>query len=131
MFHFFLFYIIFGVTQQFWRLLQNFFSHVEIYIKLLSNTILMISSRDTFIYRQVHFLITKLCMKKISKTLPQIFKGASNSSNIGCDRNISLDFRHSPLISFSESCTFFPGREPRTKIKVLDIKFNLRMVLNS
>ena len=70
---------------------------------------------------QVHFLITKLYIQNWGNFLPQIFKGASNSSSIGCDRNISLDFRHSPLISFSESCTFFPGREPRTTIEVLII----------
>ena len=86
--------------------------------ELHSNTIVMISSRDTLIYRQVDFLIRKPSMKHDETILPQIFKGASNSSNMGCDRNISLDFRHSPLISFSESCTFFPGREPRTKIKI-------------
>ena len=67
-------------------------------------------------------------MKHDETILPQIFKGASNSSNMGCDKNISLDFRHSPLISFSESCTFFPGREPRTAIEVLIIRFNLRII---
>lgn len=33
---------------------------------------------------------------------------------MGWLRNISRDFRHSPRISFSVSCTFFPGREPCT-----------------
>ena len=45
---------------------------------------------------------------------PQIFKGASNSNKIGWLRKISLDFKQRPLISFSVSCTFLPGRDPRT-----------------
>lgn len=48
------------------------------------------------------------------RLLPQIFNGASNSSRMGCERNISRDFMHRPLISFSVSCTFLPGFEPRT-----------------
>ena len=47
--------------------------------------------------------------------LPHILSGASSSSNIGCDKNISRDFKHNPRISDSVSCTFFPGLEPRTK----------------
>lgn len=35
--------------------------------------------------------------------VPQIFKGASNSSRIGCERNISRDFKQSPRISPSVS----------------------------
>ena len=76
---------------------------------------------------QVHFLIKKIYIQNWGNFLPQIFKGASNSSSIGCDRNISLDFRHSPLISFSESCTFFPGREPRTKIRILRVRICSRI----
>ena len=52
------------------------------------------------------------------ENLPQIFKGASSSSRIGWLRNSSLDFKHSPRISFSVSCTFFPGRDPRTEIEI-------------
>ncbi len=47
--------------------------------------------------------------------LPQILSGASNSRSIGCERKISLDLRHRPRISFSVSCTFLPGRDPRTR----------------
>ena len=46
--------------------------------------------------------------------LPQIFKGASSSKRIGCCRNISRDFRQSPLTSFSVIWTVFPGRLPLT-----------------
>lgn len=52
-----------------------------------------------------------------SKYSPQILSGASNSSNIGCDKNISRDFKHSPLISISVNCTFIPGFSPRTENK--------------
>ena len=45
---------------------------------------------------------------------PHILRGASNSSRMGWLRNISLDFTHKPRISPSESCTFFPGLDPRT-----------------
>ena len=45
---------------------------------------------------------------------PHIFSGASSSSRIGWLRKISLDFKHSPLISFSWSWTFLPGFDPRT-----------------
>ena len=45
---------------------------------------------------------------------PQIFRGASSSRSIGWLRKISRDFKHRPRISFSASCTFLPGREPRT-----------------
>lgn len=48
------------------------------------------------------------------KYSPHIFNGASSSSSMGCDKNISLDLRHNPLISPSESCTFLPGLAPRT-----------------
>lgn len=48
---------------------------------------------------------------------PQIFKGASSSSRMGCERKISRDFKHNPRISDSVSWTFFPGLEPRTKNK--------------
>ena len=47
-------------------------------------------------------------------TLPQIFRGASSSNRTGWFKKISLDFRHSPRTSDSVSCTFFPGRLPRT-----------------
>ena len=46
--------------------------------------------------------------------LPHILRGASSSSRMGWLRNNSLDLRHSPLISPSVSCTFFPGLEPLT-----------------
>lgn len=49
--------------------------------------------------------------------IPHILSGASSSSKIGCDKNISRDFKHNPRISDSVSCTFFPGLEPRTKRK--------------
>jgi hypothetical protein len=39
---------------------------------------------------------------------------------MGCDKKISLDFKHNPRISDSVSCTFFPGREPRTKMKAMN-----------
>lgn len=35
--------------------------------------------------------------------LPHIFSGASNSNSIGCDKNISRDFKHNPRISASVS----------------------------
>lgn len=46
--------------------------------------------------------------------LPHIFRGASNSNKIGCDKNISRDFKHKPRISLSDSWTFLPGLAPRT-----------------
>jgi len=45
---------------------------------------------------------------------PQIFRGASNSNNIGCDINISLHFKHKALISVSDRRTSFPGFYPFT-----------------
>ena len=51
-------------------------------------------------------------------SLPHIFKGASSSKRIGCDKKISLDLRHNPRISPSVNCTFFPGRAPRTRNKI-------------
>lgn len=45
---------------------------------------------------------------------PQILRGASSSRRMGWLRKISRDLRHRPRISFSVSCTFFPGREPCT-----------------
>ena len=48
--------------------------------------------------------------------LPQIFRGASSSKRIGCCKNISRDFKHNPLTSFSVICTVLPGRLPLTKI---------------
>lgn len=45
---------------------------------------------------------------------PQILRGASSSRRIGWLRKISRDLRHRPRISFSVSCTFFPGLEPCT-----------------
>lgn len=41
-------------------------------------------------------------------------RGASSSRRMGWLRKISRDLRHRPRISFSVSCTFFPGREPCT-----------------
>ena len=64
----------------------------------------------------------------IIRFLPQIFRGASSSSKIGWDRKISLDFRHRPLISFSESCTFLPGREPRTTWEKIKAKFYIQWI---
>ena len=52
--------------------------------------------------------------KTIKNAVPQILSGASNSRRMGWLRNISLDFWQRPLISFSVSCTFLPGFEPRT-----------------
>lgn len=46
---------------------------------------------------------------------PQILSGASSSRRIGWLKKISRDFKHSPRISASVSCTFFPGLEPRTE----------------
>lgn len=51
---------------------------------------------------------------EITYISPQILIGASSSNKFGCDKNISRLLRHNPLISFSVSCTFLPGREPRT-----------------
>lgn len=45
---------------------------------------------------------------------PQILRGASSSRRMGWLRKISRDLRHRPRISFSVSCTFFPGLEPCT-----------------
>lgn len=45
---------------------------------------------------------------------PQILRGASSSRRMGWLKKISRDLRHRPRISFSVSCTFFPGREPCT-----------------
>lgn len=45
---------------------------------------------------------------------PQIFKGASNSNKIGCCKNISRDFKQSPLTSASDICTCLPGLFPLT-----------------
>ena len=53
--------------------------------------------------------------------LPQIFRGASNSKRMGCCRNISRDFKHNPLTSFSVICTVLPGRLPLTKEKFKSI----------
>lgn len=55
-----------------------------------------------------------MVQNNLKYNLPQILSGASNSSRIGWDKNISLDFKHSPRISFSVNCTFLPGRAPRT-----------------
>lgn len=49
-----------------------------------------------------------LCVNSKVSDLPHILSGASSSSNIGCDKNISRDFKHNPRISDSVSCTFFP-----------------------
>lgn len=57
-----------------------------------------------------------MCWEKLLY-LPQIFSGASNSRRIGCDRNISRDFKHKPRISASVSWTFLPGRAPRTGVE--------------
>lgn len=47
--------------------------------------------------------------------LPQIFKGASNSSKIGYDAKISFDFKQSPRTSDSVKFTIFPGFYPFTE----------------
>jgi hypothetical protein len=46
--------------------------------------------------------------------LPQILIGASSSSRMGCEINISLERWQSSLISASVSYTGLPGLEPRT-----------------
>jgi hypothetical protein len=48
------------------------------------------------------------------KDVPQILMGASNSSRMGWLMKISRAFVHRYLISYSWSCTGFPGRLPRT-----------------
>lgn len=53
---------------------------------------------------------------------PQIFNGASSSRSIGCDKNISRDFKQRPRISPSDNWTFLPGLAPRTKINVNEKK---------
>lgn len=53
-------------------------------------------------------------LRVLSEGSPQILRGASSSRRIGWLRKISRDLRHRPRISFSVSCTFFPGREPCT-----------------
>ena len=61
---------------------------------------------------------------------PQIFRGASSSKRMGWLRKSSLDFKHSPRISFSVNWTFLPGRDPLTEnkkgllIKCTFISFN-------
>ena len=51
---------------------------------------------------------------KKSKDGPHILMGASSSSKMGWLMKISLAFVHRYLISYSWSCTGFPGRLPRT-----------------
>ena len=51
---------------------------------------------------------------KQSKDGPHILMGASSSSKMGWLMKISLAFVHRYLISYSWSCTGFPGRLPRT-----------------
>ena len=46
---------------------------------------------------------------------PQIFMGASSSSKMGWLMKISRAFVQRYLISYSWSCTGFPGRLPRTR----------------
>ena len=52
-------------------------------------------------------------IKIYNKILPQTFSGASNSSNIGCSKNMSRDLRHRAFTSVSASCTVFMVRLPR------------------
>lgn len=66
------------------------------------------------------FVVFGFCSGPVKPTLmdenlPQILRGASSSSRIGWLRKISRDLRQRPRISFSVSCTFFPGREPLTE----------------
>ena len=61
-------------------------------------------------------LCNLLCNTEIIS--PQILRGASSSSRIGCCRNSSLDLRHRPLTSASVIWTVLPGRLPRTEIKL-------------
>lgn len=56
-------------------------------------------TQDTFKVNTVICVLTHRVVFNLY--LPQIFNGASSSSNIGCDKNISRDLRHSPLISVS------------------------------
>ena len=52
-------------------------------------------------------------LRLYTRILPQTFSGASNSSNIGCSKNISRDLRHRAFTSVSASCTVFMVRLPR------------------
>ena len=67
-----------------------------------------------------------LCIRTPGKlVLPQIFRGASSSKRMGCCRNISRDFKHNPLTSFSVICTVLPGRLPLTAKKIQINKLDL------
>lgn len=46
--------------------------------------------------------------------LPHIFNGTSSSRSMGCDINISLDFRHRIRISPSDKCTLLSSLASRT-----------------
>lgn len=48
--------------------------------------------------------------------IPHILMGASSSSRMGWLIKISLAFVHRYFISYSCSCTGFPGRLPRTEL---------------
>ena len=63
---------------------------------------------------EVLHVITNILSNDYEIFIPQILRGASNSSKMGWLRNISRDFKHKPLISDSVNCTFLPGLEPRT-----------------
>ena len=78
-------------------------------------------------YHTLINVIHYLAIIQHSNYLPHIFKGASSSRRIGCERKISLDFKQRPRISFSVSCTFLPGLDPLTveKKQFLLIKFYL------
>lgn len=69
------------------------------------------------------FCFLKKIYVYVEYNIPHIFSGASNSKSIGCDRNISRDFKHSPRISASVNWTFLPGLDPRTRSKWIEIKF--------
>lgn len=76
-------------------------------------------TQSHYIYTcDVHLYTTKRTsawtISRCNVNSPQIFSGASNSNKIGCDRNISRDFRQRFRMSTSLSCTFFPGLAPRT-----------------
>ena len=72
-------------------------------------------------------IIIWLMNGKVRFNSPQILSGASNSRRIGWLRNSSLDLRHRPLISFSVSWTFLPGRDPRTEKRIYT-SWNFRKV---
>lgn len=71
------------------------------------------------IYNKIDYYLRNMIFKEclfvvMVMNLPQILSGASNSSSMGCCRNISLDLVHRPRTSDSDICTVLPGLHPRT-----------------